>query len=75
MSAQQLLTQLEEQLKALKQDGVTLSKRENHQIAQSLQTDVKRDLPPAKRKGFFRQMFEIAKQGLPYLLPIIKMIV
>lgn len=75
MSLQQTLQQLETQLAALQTEGVTLNRREKRQIADSLERDVQRDLPPVKQKGFFQKMLDVGKQALPLLLPIIKMIV
>jgi hypothetical protein len=75
MNLQQTLKQLETQLAELQTEGVTLNQKEKRQIASSLKTDVERDLPKPKQKGFFAKMLDIGKQALPLLLPIIKMIV
>lgn len=75
MTLSQTLKQLETALAELKTDGITLNQREQKQVASALKKDVDRDVPPAKRKGFFAQMLDIGKQALPLLLPIIKMIV
>lgn len=66
------LKKLEKLLQELRKTGVNLSKRENHQIAEAVKTDIQRDVPKQKRKTFGQKLLKVSKDLLPLLGPILK---
>jgi hypothetical protein len=61
---------LDRNLKGLKQDGITLNRAENRQLADNLKKDV-----PGKPKSFWRKALEVVEEVAPLVLPIIKMLI